>query len=250
MIPAGQIPADDTAAADLYNLSVHRYRVNKTWETFPAAVKPLHREGAKSRIYDLGQLTVVARNAKAAKEAAKKSEKAFEEEIPVISRDTQILDPGAKDPTLKKDKNGKPVELEAGDLLDRDEAYAALPEERRPSWSTWLRMIAPPSGGAKTVGPLPTVILGGSIRLWSYKALLTWNADRTELHPTGHGYGRPKGTPESTPRAPRADKVERSERTRQLLAERPAITAEELAADLGVSVRTADRYLAEAKNDA
>ncbi|MFJ1757623.1 hypothetical protein [Kitasatospora sp. NPDC088134] len=247
MIPAGQIPADDEAAADLFGLSVHRYRVNKTWKTFPDRVKPLHREGAKSRIYDLEQLAVVARNAIADKDAAKKGMTAFQQEVPRISRDTQILEEGAKVPTLKKNRNGKPVKLKPGDLLDRDEAYAALPEERRPSWSTWLRMIAPPSGGATTAGPLPTVILGGSIRLWSYRALLNWNASRIEQHATGHGHGRPKGTTESVPRAPRADRVERSERTRQLLAERPAITAEELAADLDVSVHTADRYLAEAQ---
>ncbi|MFB7674084.1 hypothetical protein ACFC26_21995 [Kitasatospora purpeofusca] len=240
MIPAGHIPADDDAAAGLYGLSVSRYRANKTWETFPESVRALQRIGAKARIYDLAQLTVVARNAKAAKEAAKKGEVAFQEEIPVISRDPQVLDEKASVPTLRTDKDGNPVHLEAGDLLDRDEAYAAIPEANRPAYSTWLRMIAPPSGGAKTEGPAPTLELGSN-RLWSYGAILDWNSKRTPVHPTGHGYHRPKGIKETKPRA---NTLARTQQTQQLLADRPEMTNEELAAALDVSLRTAEKYRA------
>ncbi|WP_030272866.1 hypothetical protein [Streptomyces sp. NRRL B-24484] len=239
MIPAGHLPADDETAAGLFGLSVSRYRANKTWEQFPTTVKPLQRQGAKARIYDLAQLTVVARNAKATKEAAKKGEVAFQEEIPLISRDPQILVAGAAVPTLKDD-----VELQAGDLLDRDEAYAAIPEANRPAFSTWLRMIAPPSGGAKTEGPEPTQILSGNNRLWSYGAILDWNSKRTPVHATGHGYHRPKGTKETKPRA---HVVARTEETRRLLAENPGLTNEDLAARLEVSVRTAEKYRAAAE---
>ncbi|MFD9686763.1 winged helix-turn-helix domain-containing protein [Kitasatospora sp. NPDC059088] len=235
MIPAGTIPADDKKAAELYGLSLSRYRTVQPWKKFPPSVKYLQSPAAKVRIHDLEQLKVQISNMKL--------EEGAKQEIPLLSRDPDILLPqkAGEVPQLKPG-----VRLQGDDLLDRYEAYAAIPEKDRPAWSTWLRLIAPPSGGAKTVGPEPDdeFDIAGA-RLWRYRTLMDWNNNRTPQHATGHGHGRPVGREEPGTRQPRRDFIERVDKTRQLLSDNPGLTKAELAQALGgKSERTVERILA------
>ncbi len=230
MIPAGRTAADDKKAAELFGWSTGGYRNKKVWLQFPPSVKPLHHPGARARFYDLEQLTVQVDNMKA--------EEGAKQEIPLLPRNPQILKEGTELPTLKKG-----VHLAEGDLLDRDEAFAALaalPAEDRPSWTYWLRLIAPASGGAKTKGPQAVDVEG--VRFWKYGTLTEWDAKREKRGAPQPG--RPVGVKEAGPRKPRADFQERMETARRLLEENPALTNRELAEELKVTERTAERIRA------
>ncbi|ARF82018.1 hypothetical protein ACIG0C_29575 [Kitasatospora aureofaciens] len=235
MIPAGRIPADDKRAAELFGLSLSRYRTVQPWKKFPPSVKYLQSPAAKVRVYDLEQLKIQVINMMV--------EEGAKQENPLLPRDPEILLPqkAGEVPQLKPG-----VTLQENDLLDRYEAYAAIPEKDRPAWSTWLRLIAPPSGGATTAGPETDdeFDIAGA-RYWRYRTLMDWNAKRIPQHATGHGHGRPAGPETPGIRQPRRDFIERVEKTRRLLADDPNRTNAELALALGVkSERTVERILA------
>uniref|UniRef100_UPI002F91BE4E hypothetical protein n=1 Tax=Kitasatospora indigofera TaxID=67307 RepID=UPI002F91BE4E len=156
MIPAGRTAADDALAAEIFGYRLASYRKRRLWEEFPPEIRPFHRPGARKRFYDREQLAVHAGNLLAGKTVVP---------VPVLDVDPQ--DPG-------------PGQMRPEDLLGRDEAYEAIPEERRPARSTWLRLIAPPSGGATTLGPEPDLVLDNT-RFWRRSTIQAWDEQRRTL---------------------------------------------------------------------
>ncbi|MEW1914466.1 hypothetical protein AB0442_39810 [Kitasatospora sp. NPDC085895] len=152
MIPAGRSAVDDALAAALFGYQSASYRKRRLWLEFPPEIRPFHRAGARKRFYDREQLAVHAENLRNGTE------------VPI-----PVLDVDPRDPA--------PEQQRPGDLLDRDEAYEAIPVESRPAMATWLRFIAPPSGGATTAGPEPDFILDNT-RFWRRDTILEWNSRR------------------------------------------------------------------------
>ncbi|GAA3861850.1 hypothetical protein [Streptomyces sedi] len=128
------------------------------------------------------------------------------------------------------------------DLLDLEEARLALPEERRPTAATWASYV---STGR---GPEPDEFVFG-VPHFRRRTLPAWLAARPGR---GAGGGRPEGARDSRPRDRSGDPrhrraEERRERVRELLVEGRWPRPEQLAEELSVSRRQAERLVAQAR---
>ncbi|MFD4320575.1 hypothetical protein [Streptomyces sp. NPDC058548] len=224
MIPNDIIPADDQVAADIFGVSVGHWRDTKRWEQI-RGLKLLNRTGSRRRIYSKEQLLA----AHAEEERAKALNEQPKYDLPPV--------PAGEHP---------------GDLLDLEEALQALPESRRVTLSTWKTYRY----GTKTRLPDPDFNLGGKEvdgevvggdDFWRRQAILDWDA--TRLAPGKGAGGRKAGSKDSAPRKPQPQAQERRDRTTQLLAQDPGLTAAKLAKELGVHPVHAERLLSAARKE-
>jgi hypothetical protein len=221
MIPHGVTPADDWAAAEIFNESVGHWRNSKHWARIPG-LQLLSGSGQRPRrVWAKVHL----------KEAADW------EEIPEEER--------PKKPTFSE----LPTEEHPLDLLTEEEGRLSLPEERRPAKSTWTsyKNHRTKSGGRAARFPEPDVIFA-DVEYWYRQTFADWLANRP-----GKGGGRLVGSRDTRPRektAPRFQLAEqRRERARTLLQGNPQITPKDVALQLDVTERTAQRILAELRTD-
>ncbi|EPH45315.1 hypothetical protein ABT390_35695 [Streptomyces aurantiacus] len=125
-----------------------------------------------------------------------------------------------------------PTKESRGDLLDRNEAAELAGVEPR----TWDRY-----GNLPRMRPRPDPVVVAGVDHWRRGEVLDWLADRPG---PGSSPGRPVGSREAAPRSSIAPRAAR------LLEREPAITAAAAAAELSVTVDTAQRALARARADA
>ncbi|MEU2563174.1 hypothetical protein ABZ626_28095 [Streptomyces longispororuber] len=125
-----------------------------------------------------------------------------------------------------------PTKDSPGDLLDRNEAAELAEVEPR----TWDRYANLPGMRPR---PQPVVVAG--VDHWRRGEVLDWLAGRPG---PGTSPGRPVGSREQAPRS------SITPRAQQLLEREPTITATAAAAELGVTIGTAQRALARARADA
>ncbi|MER6256257.1 hypothetical protein ABT224_33400 [Streptomyces sp. NPDC001584] len=224
MIPNGITPADDQIAADIFGVSVGYWRDKKHWTKIPS-LKLLNRKGSRRRLYSKEQLLA----ARVEEERAEAVNEKPKYDLPPV--------PAGEHPC---------------DLLDLEESLYALPEERRVALTSWKAY----RWGTKTRLPDPDFVLGGKKgpdgesvggeEFWRRQTILDWDVNRSGR---GNPTGRPVGVKESQPRPVNQKAQERRDRTRQLIEERPGLTAAELAEDLGVHPVHAERLLSAARRE-
>jgi hypothetical protein len=121
------------------------------------------------------------------------------------------------------------------DLLDKEAARLAIPEEKRPTPKTWDTYVyATDKDG---IGPKPDAHIEG-MPFWYRQTVDTWAARPDGRH-------RTKGSKNKQPTT-RAATLERTALVGVLLESDPSVTPAQVAAELGVSTRQAERYLAAA----
>jgi AraC-like DNA-binding protein len=121
------------------------------------------------------------------------------------------------------------------DLLDIEEARLAIPEERRPTEKTWRTYVyATDKDG---IGPPADERVEG-VSHWYRETIAAW-ASRPD------GRHRTKGSRNKAPIV-REGAVRNAARVAELLEADPSVTPAQVAADLGLSERQAERYLAAA----
>jgi hypothetical protein len=215
VIPHGLTPANDARAAAIFGISTKRWQTSKRWEDQPG-LKVLSRDGAMRRLYAEEQLTVAKANAD--------------------RRDQN------KPPLRMPDIPAPGHDL---DLLDLEEARLSLPQERQVSDKTWKRYRSPSS---KTRLPAPDHTETGE-DLWHRKTIADWDADRRQ-HPGGDVGGRPAGSRDSKPKQWSSTAKKRARAADLLAAHGSDLTAAMIQEEVGGSLRTAERLLAEARRNA
>lgn len=223
VIPAGRTPIGEADAAALMGISLDTFRRRKLWATLPPT---LSRDKARVRLWDLDQVRAHLAG----------------EPVPELPAEDQPLD-----------------------LLDIEAAREVLPEDRRPTAPTWRSYLSIGTGpaedrliGAKNLPDTPAPPKTGSGAPYRYRrSVLAWNPQRTAAG-GAPGYGRPKGATDKKPR--NLESVEahqiaerRRARTRELLRTATAAGVDllpaQVALDLEVTVRHAERLIAEARNE-
>ncbi|TDC15887.1 hypothetical protein E1265_26110 [Streptomyces sp. 8K308] len=134
-----------------------------------------------------------------------------------------------------------PTEPHPEDLLDLEEARLTIPEDQRPTAETWASYIS------KGLGPRPVKVFG--VPHFRRAAIPAWLAARPGR---GAGGGRPRGAVDRGPRRRDNDpryKVaqQRVEQVRRRLATEQAIGAGDIAEELSISRRHAERLIAQAR---
>lgn len=137
-----------------------------------------------------------------------------------------------------------PGEESPEDLLDREEARHELKNVIKPE--AWRAYVA--HGHA----PKPDKVVCG-VAHWKRRTIREWDANRPGERAGG---GRPKGSKDTKPRTAETDRrlaraETRQNRVRQMLTDTEGrVTPAEIAADLGVTDRTAYRILNDVRNAA
>ncbi|WP_052391173.1 hypothetical protein [Streptomyces sp. NRRL B-24484] len=136
------------------------------------------------------------------------------------------------------------------DLLDGEEARLVIPEDRRPTESSWRTYLSPKSDPKKTSGPAADEVVFG-VRHYKRKTIRVWDSEVRFLQGEKKAGGRPAGSTDKGPRRKDAERnllaEQRRDKVRELLADNPALTAAEVGEALGVSREWGRRLLSEVR---
>ena len=229
MIPADVVPVDSAYAAASQGVSLSTFRRHRAWEKLTPAIS---RPGAKTRIWSKDQLDASIKGLP----------------VPKLPRELSLDQLTPEQLAAVQDGAAMPTLPHPDDLLDHEEARLALPEDRRPTrrtWETYLRDGTAPD-------PRPEDVLFGTAH-WRRADLAAWNANRRGR---GGGPGR-QGAPNRSGTPGRQGWVLKHDRwtvaeqrlklTAQRLAESPDLTTAELAAELDVTQRHAERLVTQVR---
>ncbi|MFC1405795.1 MULTISPECIES: hypothetical protein [Streptacidiphilus] len=229
MIPADVVPVDSAYAAASQGVSLSTFRRHRAWEKLPPV---LSRTGAKVRLWSKDQLDASIKGLP----------------VPPLPRELSRGQLTPEQRAAVKAGAAMPTQPHPDDRLDYEEARLALPEDRRPTPKTWESYLR--DGTAPPVRP-EDVLCG--VSHWRRADLATWNENRRGR---GGGPGR-QGAPNRSGIAGRQGWVlkserwalaeERLQRTAQRLAESPELSTAELAAELEVTQRHAERLVAQVR---
>ncbi|MEU3497606.1 hypothetical protein ABZ747_29455 [Kitasatospora cineracea] len=138
------------------------------------------------------------------------------------------------------------------DLFDLEEAYLLVPEDRRPTISTWRTYATSTNRKSERLTSIPeadTEVHG--VKHWKRSTIANWDQHERFLQGEAKAGGRPAGSADRAPRRRTqpllAQADERRAKLQELLAENPAITPAEAGAALGVSAERGRQLLNEAK---
>ncbi|WP_371523315.1 hypothetical protein [Kitasatospora sp. NBC_01300] len=138
------------------------------------------------------------------------------------------------------------------DLFDLEEAYLLIPEDRRPTISTWRTYATSTNRKSARLTSIPEAdkVVHG-VKHWKRSTITNWDQNDRFLQGEAKAGGRPAGSADRAPRRRTqpllAQADERRAKLRELLAENPALTPAEAGAALGVSAERGRQLLHEAK---
>ncbi len=229
MIPYGVTPVDSQFIADLRGISLVTLRRHKPWDQLPPT---LSRPGAKQRLWAKDQIL------------------AAEQGLPIPPLPRQLAPQEMTEEQRAAVQAGQcaPTTPHPDDLLDAWESRLVVPEERRPTWSTWQSYLFRITGPQANEGPeaRPQDNFFG-VQHYRRAAVEKWAAERRR---PGGGPGR-QGAPDKNGRVLKAERwtiaKERLQRTAELLDARPDLRPVDLAPELDISAEHAGRLLAQVR---
>ncbi|MFE4602415.1 hypothetical protein ACFRKE_16350 [Kitasatospora indigofera] len=139
-----------------------------------------------------------------------------------------------------------------GDLFDLEEAYLLVPEDRRPTISTWRTYATSTNRKNPRLTSIPendTVVHG--VKHWKRSTIRNWDQNDRFLLGEAKAGGRPVGVVETAPRPRTAPRnvlaAERRAKVRQMLAEDANVSPAAVGEALGVSTERGRQLLNEVK---
>lgn len=138
------------------------------------------------------------------------------------------------------------------DLFDLEEAYLLVPEDRRPTISTWRTYATSTNRKSARLTSIPeadTVVHG--VKHWKRSTITNWDQHERFLLGEAKAGGRPVGVVETAPRPRTAPRhvlaAERRAKVQKMLAEDPNVSPAAVGEALGVSAERGRQLLNEVK---